>query len=138
MSGVFPEIVRENDVFARSRMSWRRRVNRAAAPVAAIIGILVVFGAAVFLDNNLVRVAMVAAGILVVEAGVWYMAHPIFTSERRYPALRREVDNLIGLVRQLNHAAVDGVGRDEVERLKAALHASVDEMGRLAGKHGRN
>lgn len=138
MSGISPEVVRENDVFAGSRTSWRRRINRSAAPVAAITGIVLVFAAAVFLEDVLVRVAMIAAGILVVEAGVWYMANPIFTSERRYPALRGELDNLIDLVRQLNHAVVDGVGRDEVERLKAALHDSVEEMGRLAGKGGKN
>jgi len=119
-------------------MSWRRRINRSAAPVATIIGILVVFAAAVFLEKDVVRVAMIAAGVLVMEAGVWYLANPIFTSERRYPALRGEVDNLVGLVRQLNRAAVDGVGRDEVERLKAAMHDSVDEMGRLADKGGKN
>ncbi len=77
---------------------------------------------------------MITAGLLVMQAGVWYMANPIFTSERRYTGLRDELNNLIHLVRQLNKAAVADGAKDELERLRSAMHESVDEIAKLTGK----
>ena len=71
------------------------------------------------------------------EVGVWYMANPIFTSERHYTGLRDELDKLIHLVRQLNKSAVAHRSEVELERLRSAMHESVDEMSRLAGSQAK-
>ena len=51
------------------------------------------------------QVAIVILGLLLLEAGVWKLAHHVLPSERQYHALRDETDGFITLVRQLNAAA---------------------------------
>ena len=114
--------------------SWRRKVNRVAAPGCSILGVLGIFGAIVFFPPGNVQIALITIGILVMEAGVYYMANPIFTSERRYPGLRGEVDDFIGLVRQLNRMGVAKASPEEFEVVQTAMRSSIDRMTELAGK----
>jgi hypothetical protein len=84
--------------------SVRASVDK-ALPVA---GVVLVLGAVLFLDQNLyLQLAVVIAGIFLIEAGIWKLAHPLLPSQRRYRALRSEVDDFILLVRRLNNAGVE-------------------------------
>ncbi|MCA8952900.1 MAG: hypothetical protein KDE27_25545 [Planctomycetes bacterium] len=121
----------------RVAKSWRRRVHRAAMPISALIGILVVFGAVMFIENISLKIALIGFGLLVMQTGVWYMANPIFTSERKFPALRIKVDEFIGLVRDLNQAVVSGRPAAEVDAIAQAMHRAVDAMPGLAGQGDR-
>ena len=75
-----------------------------------ILGILVVFGAVLWPVISLrlqLQVLVVLVGILMIEAGVWKLTSPFLPSERKYNALRSEVDRFIDLVRALNSAALE-------------------------------
>ena len=115
------------------RLSWRRCVNRGVAPVSAVIGIFVVFASVMFVEHEVTRLGLIGTGLLVMQAGVWYMANPLLTSERHNTVLRQEVDRFIGLVRQLDRAKVDDTPHEELTQLRASMHESVDRMSELAG-----
>ncbi len=117
-----------------NRMTWRRRVNRSAASISAVTGILVVFCGVLFIDSSFPKMGVIAAGLLTMQAGVWYMANPILTSERRYTGLRDEIDAFIVHVRDFNQAVVDKSPEEEVKRLRIAMHESVEKMDRRAGQ----
>ncbi len=119
------------------KKTWRRRVNRYTPLASAIAGILVVFVGVLLVAAGAAQIATVAAGLVVLEAGVWYMANPIFTSERRYLRLRDELDNMIDLVRKLNRAALEPGAAEELKGLGSAMHESVDRMVEVAGVEGR-
>ena len=108
-----------------------------------LTGMLVVFVAVLTpqISANLqLQVILVLIGILLVQGAVWKFANPFLPSERRYDDLRNEVDDFIGLVRDLNHAAVEArsstalVSADRLEEVLTRMHLSVDQMGRLAGR----
>lgn len=116
----------------QGRGSWKRRFNTYAPVAAVAVGLMILLSS--LLVENLIGWSMtVGAGVLVILVGFWYAVHPIFTSTRRYTALRAEVNQFIGLVRDLNSAAVSG-SQEEGERVKAAMLASVERMAELAGK----
>jgi hypothetical protein len=103
-----------------------------------IVGMVVVFGAILLPTINLnlqIQVVITLVGILMIEAGVWKLTAPFLPSERKYNALRRQVDGFIDLVRQLNNAAVESGGEpsEAVQDVLDTMHSSVDRMGTLAG-----
>lgn len=112
---------------------WRRAINKYIGLVTAIAGMGVVLSSFLFLDNLFAWYTTVIVGLLVVLAGFLYGAHPFLTSERRFNALRKEVDGFIGLVRRLNAAATESQ-QEEFEQVKAEMLASVERMTELAGK----
>lgn len=112
---------------------WRRAINKYVGLGTAIVGMAIVLSSFLFLDNLFAWYATVIIGLLIVLTGFLYGAHPFLTSERRFHALRREVDDFIGLVRRLNAAASDEQ-REEFQQVKAEMVASVERMGELAGK----
>lgn len=115
---------------------WRRRINRYVAPVTAGFGLVVVLASFLFLGNLLAWYLTVLGGLVVILAGFLYGAYPFLTSERRYLALRQEVDEFIGLVRRLNRAATAAGSPEEFEQVKAEMMAAVERMASLAGKEG--
>jgi hypothetical protein len=62
--------------------------------------------AVLFLREFRGQVAIVVLGILLLEVGVWQLAHHLLPSERQYLALRCETDLFLTLVRQLNAVAL--------------------------------
>ncbi len=116
----------------QGRGSWKRSFNTYAPLAAVAVGLIIVLSS-LLVENMTAWYATVGAGVVVVLVGFWYAAHPIFTSTRVYTALRAEVNQFIGLVRNLNSAAVSG-SQEERERVKAAMLASVERMAELAGK----
>ncbi len=119
------------------KRTWRRTVNRYTPLVSAIAGVVVVFVGVLMVATGTAQIFIVAAGLVVLEGGVWYMANPIFTSERRYLRLRDELDNMVDLVRKLNRAALEPGAEKDLEGVRSAMHQSVDEMLEVAGLEGR-
>ena len=116
--------------------NWRHTFNRHVYLGAAILGSILVASSLTVMDNIPLWFTTVILGLLVLQAGSWYAAHPFLTSERRYYGLRAELDRFIDLVRQLNLAAVDPEARENFDRVKAQMQESVEAMARLAGKAG--
>ncbi len=112
---------------------WRRKVNRYAALVSAVVGVAIVLSSFLFLQDLTWWYVTVAIGLLIALFGFLYGVYPFLTSEREYSALRQEVDSFIKLVRQLNRAATSSSGED-LERVKSQMLASVERMAELAGK----
>ncbi len=114
--------------------SWRRRLNQTAPVMSTLTGLLIVYGGFILLENDIHKLVAVTIGLVFLEIGLWYGANPVLTSERRYKALRHEIDRFINLARELNSAVVQGLSQEEVDLVKDAMHNSVDLMGQLAGK----
>ena len=117
-----------------------RRLLRIIDAVVPIVGVLIVLGAVLFVLQLRVQVALVVVGLLLVQVGVWKVASQMLPDERRFTALRREVDSFIDLVRLLNRAALalradESVRtRQEFDAVRSALHDAVDQMVAVAGK----
>src|SRR5688500_882503 len=85
-----------------------RALRRAIELGLPVLGVAVVLAGVLFFANDLyVQLAVVVVGLLLIEAGIWNLASPVLPSERRYNALRREVDSFIILVRRLNRATLE-------------------------------
>ncbi len=113
--------------------SWRRTVNRFAGPVAAVIGVVIVLSSFLFIGDLFVWYGVLMIGLFIVLAGFLYGAYPLLTNERRYSALRREVYQFIGLVRDLN-AAAEVESESRLAQVKGEMLSSVERMSELAGK----
>ena len=119
-----------------------RTIRRLIEMGLPIVGMVVVFGAILLPTINLnlqIQVVITLVGILMIEAGVWKLTSPFLPSERKFNALRRQVDGFIDLVRQLNNAAVESREKSDepslaVQEVLDSMHASVDKMGTLAGQ----
>jgi len=113
------------------------KLLNAGLPVA---GMIVVFGAVLFLEDRRTMILVVLLGILLIEAGVWKLSNPFLPTERRFNALRLEVDQFMELVRELNGSAIEARSTEEnssswarFRNTLATMHASVDRMGEAAG-----
>ena len=119
----------------------RRKIRKIVEIGLPILGTAIVFGAILLIwDNMTLQIAVAAIGVLMIQAGIWKLTRPLLPSERRYQALRKEVDYFIILVRRLNAAAL-GVKQADNEATRAAFSAaqqrmleSFDRMAVLAGK----
>ncbi len=121
----------------KGRSSWRRQFTRYGSLAAVIAGLILVLRSFFIGDNaSAAWYATVIAGFVLILAGYWYAAHPFLTSERRFLALRAEIDRFIDLARRLNSAATASEAQDEFERAKSAMLESVERMEKLAGKEG--
>jgi hypothetical protein len=119
-----------------------RKLREILAMGLPILGTVLVFVAilvpAISLNLQL-QILVVLVGILFIEAGVWRLTEKVLPSERKYLALRAQVDDFIGGVRVLNARAVavrseETAGtRAAYEAALAALHSAVDRMGEVAG-----
>jgi hypothetical protein len=120
----------------QSQTNWRRTINKYIGLATAVVGMGIVLSSFLFLRNPPLWYATVMVGLIIVMGGFLYGAHPFLTSERRYFALREEVDRFIDLVRKLNEAAVAKDTSGEFDRVKSAMLNSVERMADLAGKEG--
>lgn len=118
----------------KGRGSWRRMFNRNVGVGATVVGLAVILSSFFFLDNIVAWYATIMVGLLIVLGGFLYAAYPVLTSERRYFALRREVEQFIKLVRNLNDAAKASESEADVEKIKSKMAESIDRMASLAGK----
>jgi hypothetical protein len=84
--------------------------------------------------NRYVPLASVIIGLIVILSSLAVASNPFLTSERRYPALRSEVDRFIGLVRELNRTAIGIGGGPEFEEVTQTMRESLERIEQLAGK----
>jgi hypothetical protein len=102
------------------------------------MGMALVIGAVLFGESLPIQLFLVAAGLLMTESGIWRLVDPVLPDERHYLALRTETDHFIGLVRQLNAAALAAQDQPAPERrfdeVQAEMHRSVDRMVAFAGQ----
>jgi len=119
-----------------------RNLRKLLAIGPPILGTILVFAAilvpAVSLNLQL-QVFVVLVGLLIIEAGVWRLTAKILPNERRYLALRAEVDGFVDRIRVLNAHGVKLRDQDTESAREAfretmdALHAVVDRMAEVAG-----
>jgi hypothetical protein len=105
-----------------------------------LIGVMIILGAVLFLRGIRIQIAVVMVGIVLIEAGVWKIAHQLLPNDRRYHTLRYEIDAFIALSRDLNEAALAAKVEDTPENQRAfdeireAMHRAVDQISDVAGK----
>jgi hypothetical protein len=106
----------------------------------SILGVVVILSAVLFVRELRSQVAIVVLGMLLLEVGVWKLAHYVLPSERQYLALRGETDRFLALVRQLHAAALLVQAQDApahrhaFEAVRCAMHQTVERMCEVAGK----
>ena len=113
-----------------------RRFIEIALPIS---GTIKVFGAVIFLHSPALQLPAVAIGLLLIHMRTWNVARAVLPTERKFQALRHEVDHFIQLVRRLNAAAV-GMKESESESARIVfedaqrrMRESMDRMALLAG-----
>lgn len=118
-----------------------RSLRRAVEVGLPLLGMAIVFGGVLFVPPTSlqIQIVVVLVGVLILEAGVWGLTGQLLPNERSFVALREEGDHFISLIRNLNAAATQkesGLeGSDQrFDEALAAMHASVDRMGGLAGQ----
>jgi len=109
--------------------------------ISAIIagGVVVLAGIALADDRN-TQLAVAVAGLLITQIGRLKLGRPTYSVDRRFQALRREVDHFILLVRRLNAAALgareseSAPARQVFETTQQKMRESFDRMALLAGR----
>jgi hypothetical protein len=119
-----------------------RKLRRVLHFLVPAMGMALVLGAVIFGTSLGVQLFLVAAGLLMTEAGFSRWADSILPDERRYRALRQETEHFVALVRQLNTVAValaereDGAPPFALNEVESQMRQSVDRMVALAGQVG--
>ena len=105
-----------------------------------ILGVIVILSAVLFVRELRGQVAIVVLGMLLMEVGIWKLAHHVLPSERTYLALRCETELFLTLVRQLNAAALLVKAHDvpshrhAFEEVRYAMQQTVERLCEVAGK----
>lgn len=106
---------------------------------------LPLIGGFILLDSYIVvthlyhQIALAGVGFVVIIIGSWRLYDPLLPSKRLYGALRREVDDFLDLVRELNRESVileqvpSQERLDVVNGLQLTMHEAVDRMTECAG-----
>lgn len=117
-----------------SGRSWRRSFNRYVPHGAVVIGLILVLSGLAVVETRIALYSRVIAGVVVIIAGYLYAQHPFLTSERRFTALRGEVERFIDLVRKLNQTAIAIGGGPEYDDVTSELRQCLTRIETLAGK----
>jgi len=118
-------------------MRWLRKTFDVGLP---IVGMFLVFLAALGVEDIQLRIILILIGLLLIEVGVWKLANPLYPNERRFNHLRVEVDQFITLARELNAAALKArtthseTLEDQMDSILASMRRSVDRMADVAGR----
>ena len=88
------------------KRSLVRTLRMVMDTVLPFLGVVLILSTVLWVRELHLQIAIVALGIMLIEVGVWKLASFVLPSERKYVALRAEVDQFITLVRQLNTAAL--------------------------------
>ncbi len=131
-------MVKSRNSHGDSKPYWRR-LRKLIDSGLPIVGTMIIFGVVVF-RQELRDMIFVVIGLLMIEAGVWKLAHKFLPSERKYHALRREGDQFLTLIQQLNRAALlvkeddSPANREAFERVQGEMQSAIDRMAAVAGK----
>ena len=91
-------------------------------------------------SNLSLQLILALVGLFLVQAGIWRIMERTIRKERRFLALRGEVESFLSLVRTLNAQGVRLREENTQERWQGfhasveALHDSVDRMAEAAGR----
>ncbi len=108
------------------------RFSRTAfANALALGGVAIILLQTLELADTRTQVAVVLAGIIINQIGVWRLANRLMPERRSFLQLRSEADHFIDMVRQLNSHAVEGDDAG-IEQTKRAMHGSVERMVEVA------
>ena len=105
----------------------------------AFVGMAIIFFGVVTSDDPQTQLALIIVGILLIQGGLWTFAQRVVGPRREFLALRSEVVDFLGLVRNLNDASLeDGAAEEaadaERQRILTEMHARIDRMAEAAGK----
>lgn len=118
----------------------RKQIRRRLDICLTGLGVGVIFTAVILSASLSIKAQMPLAliGVLLMEAGVWGLSNKLLPNERRFVGLRAEGDTIIGLMRELNAAALardsGDEGDDRFQSTLDEMHASVARMADLASK----
>ena len=104
-----------------------------------VLGMGLIVGAILLLESIYSQLAIAIVGFVGIQVGMWQLAHRFLPSDRRFHALRRELDAFVEGARQLNQAALAIKINDSPEQravfddLRRALHQSVEVIAAVAG-----
>ncbi len=100
---------------------WKRKIISHVPFVMAVVGAIIVFGGlALFdLESPTVKIGSISAGLLLFLVGFFLASHPFLKDPRRSTGLPGQLDDFIGLVRQLNKAAGSGGIPEQFHRTKS-------------------
>ncbi len=122
------------------KKSLVRTLRMVLDTVVPFLGVVLILSTVLLVRELRLQIAIVAVGIMLIEIGVWKLASFVLPSERKYVALRAEVDQFITLVRQLNTAALawheSGAPEQlaEFEAVQETMQQAVKQMAEVAGK----
>ncbi len=121
------------------RRRLKRKIRRGLEIALPLLGMGIIFGSVLFGPDSLqLQVLLVLIGVLILEAGVWGLTSTFLPNERRFLSLREEGDHFLGLIRDLNAAAIARGEGEEDDKLfretRARMHTSVERMAELAGQ----
>lgn len=128
---------REEEITSMTQSTdWMRKIIRHVPFVMATVGTIIVFGggALFYVESPAARVGSISMGVLLFLGGFFIASNPFFKNQRRYTALRGQLTDFIGLVRQLNKAAGGRTIPEQFHRIKSEMHASVERIAMLAGE----
>ena len=110
-----------------TEISLARRCAARAPLVASIAGGSLVLTSVVFffVEDDFRRILGVTAGLFCLLLAIWYAAHPVIKEERNHPALRRDLDALINLTRELHYASLRG-DNEAFESIEERIRAQVE------------
>lgn len=120
-----------------------RNLRRTLAIGLPILGMILVFVAILMPSialNLRLQILVVLVGLLIIEAGVWRLTAKVLPNERKFLALRAEVEGFIDRIRVLNAYGINlresdsEVTREAFKETVDALHAAVDRMAEVAGR----
>ncbi len=109
-------------------MRWRDVLEK----TMAVVGVVVVLVPVVTLADAAWQIATVVVGLVLIEAGVWNVARHLAPEDRKFGALRREVESFLEDVRELNLYAIAS-DPEGIEEMRGRLHERVDVMAEVAG-----
>lgn len=114
-----------------------RRILDIGLPLAGVVTIL---SAVLFLQEIRGQIAVVMIGIILIEAGVWKLAHQLLPNDRQFHHLRSEIDTFIQLCRKLNDTALkvkstySEENQKKFDDVRDELQQSLDRITEVAGK----
>ncbi len=117
-----------------------RTFRRAVDVGLPILGVALVLVAVLFVENPYIQIALVLLGLVMIKPEVWNRPSPVLPSDRKFVALRREVDSFILLVRRLNRASLELTSeptpnnRAKLLQVRDEMLESVKRMEQYAGK----
>ncbi len=113
----------------KTQTSLWRKFGARAAVVTSMAGMTIVLTSVIFLfvEDTSRRIMGVTAGLFFLLLAIYYAAHPFLREERTYLNLRREVDVVLDLMRELHYAAIRG-DHAEFESIEKRMSPQVDIM----------